>query len=247
LVGLLLGILAGVAKGDAIRKTALVVLFAAYGFLVSMWLVGQIGHLFLSRATELSLTGAPWFYTPFYTLGIVIWALWPPRRARGWAAGIAVVVGVLAFNFVWPLRAHSDRLYVDRRLGALHALVADILDYKRIRQMDHDYIRALNGSGFDYPGSSSAPHFKRVPLEAIFARDSIDPRVFEDFERRLAELHLMGFWADSAGVTFSRDRDTGLLYRLHDDPPLQPGAPLGNAGRIVRVLAKQWYWYSSAG
>ena len=247
LLGVLLGVAAALAKGNALRLAALVVLFGGYSTLLAVWLVAEIAHLFLPIATDNQLSGIAWWYAPFYTLGIIIWALWPPRRLKLWATGIAFAAGIVVFNYTWPLRALSDRLYVERRHEALTSLVADITEYKRIRQFDPVYVRALNGTSFLYPGADTASYLKRVPLDSILARDGIDPTVLADFQNRLADLHLMAFWADSGQVTLARSRDVGLLYRPPNQPPLAPGAPLGNAGRIVRVFAKGWYWYSSAG
>ncbi len=222
------------------------VLFGGYALTLGLWLFAYIGHLFLSRSTEDTLSTWGFYVAPLFAGAIVLYAVSPPRRPKMWSAGVAFAVGILVFNSTWPLRAQSDRLYVQRHQSALNRLVADIIAYKRIHQMDHDYMHAVNGTFFLYPGAQAAPHLKRVPLNTVLARDSIDPIVYADFEHRLAELHLMAFWADGGEVTLARSRGGGLLYHPQD-PPLTPRARLGNSGRIVRALAKDWYWYSSVG
>jgi hypothetical protein len=199
-VGVLLGVAAAITKVRLLRASALVGLFGVYGTLLGLWLVAQIGHLFLPRATEGELRHLAWWLAPFYSLGIITWAVWSPRRpGKLWAAALGLAVGILVFNFTWPLRAYSDRLYVRRHQGTLSSLVGDIIAYERIRSMDPDYMGAVNGTFVLYPNekADSASHLKRVPLATVLARDSIDPAKYADFQRRLA---------------VARSRGGGVLY-----------------------------------
>ncbi len=220
-----------------------VLLFGGYTAALALWLFSYVGHFFLSRSTEDTLSAWGFYPTPVLFLGILLYAVIPPRRKKVWAAGIALVVGILVLNFTWPLKAYSDRLYVQRHKAALDGLVAEIIAYERIRSMDYDYLPAVNGTFVLLPGQSaaSAPHLRRVALATALARDSIDPAKFADFQHRLAELHFMAFWTDRGEVTIARSRGDGLLYRS-SGTPLERGTPLGNNGRVVRVLAKNWYY-----
>lgn len=239
--GVLLGVAAAIAKVKLLRAIALVALFGVYGTLLGFWLVAQVGHLFLSRATQHELSDLGWWLTPFYTLGSIIWAVWPPRRRKIWTTVLAFVVGLLVFNFTWPLTRLSDRLYVQRHQAQLDSLVADIIAYGRIRQMDYDYLPSVNGTFVLGAALDSTSHLKPVPLATILTRDSIDPKKHADYQRRLAGLHFMAFWAESEQVTLVRNRGSGLLYQSRHST-LKPGDRLGNNGRIVQVLAPRWYY-----
>jgi hypothetical protein len=245
--GVLLGVVAAISRDRVLRVGAVIGLLGGYSALLALWLVAQIGHLFLPRETEYELRDLAFWLAPFYLLGIIGWAIWSPRHSwKIWTAVLGLALGILVFNFSCPFTAYSDRLYVRRNQEALSSLVADVIAYERIRSMDPHYMRALNGTFVLYQveKADSPSHLKRVPLAAVLARDGIEPAKYADFERRLSVLHLMAFWVDSGQVTLARSRGGGSLYRPQD-PPLKPGAPLGNSGRILRVLADGWYWYSS--
>jgi len=235
--------LAAVAANDKWKRRRVIAaftLFAAYVALLCLRLVSNVGHFFLTRETEGSLDGVSFFLTPVATLGILVWALGPPRIKKLLIVVVAVAIGVVVFNYSRPLTGRSDRLYVQRHHVELNSLATDIMRYGRIRSLIWDYGHQVNDTWVLYPGDSTYSWEHAIPLSTALARDSIDPRVHADFQRRLAALHFMAFWADSNGVSFARFRDGGIAY-LPRSSTVPPGIPWTN-GRVGSALAPHWYY-----
>jgi hypothetical protein len=187
-------------------------------------------------------------------LGYVAWH--PTWRKTALGLG-ALGAGALASLATPWLDATAVELFFRARATQLTAAIEELDQHGRIQEMPDGqrHFKSLNGDLVAFTpaevDTTRDPDLRNtVPLEWVFARDSIDPVRFERSRQQLIAMRLVEVERTDSYVAFMHD---GMLDNLegflfvrpgHSPPPLETELFDSMLVRL-RPLRDGWYWFAT--
>ena len=191
--------------------------------LLTLWVVFE---KFLGAQSSLAFVVVGMPLLALSSLAVIVWAAWGIRWRKVVVLVLAVVADVGFVSGQPTLTRAGDRLFFESRRSRLESFSRDIVAYGRIHQMS-DGTRSFTELNGDVVSDSTSDGPARplaapaLPLEQVLARDAIATPTYEAYRRRLRDLKLIQFEAESGFVAFLYD---GMLENLEGYLVVKPGA-----------------------
>jgi hypothetical protein len=200
------------------RVSSVILAFGAFGLVVAAYALAVYATRFVGAAFAFAIR---WYGPPtlaIASIALVVWAFFPPRRAKLPGTLIALIVAFLVHQLTPQIIAASDATYWRLRQAPLTEFTRDILAYGKISEMsDGDrHYKELNGeliafAVVDIDTLTASAFRKTWPLDHVLARDQITREKYEQYRQRLRELTLIQFQVRPGYVAFLYD---GFLDNL---------------------------------
>ena len=186
-----------------------------------------------------------------FGLMILGWALVSPRSWKRWRLVIPALV--LGFLVLWYAPGPLFRFGIERfvRRPDLNAFAAEVHRYGPITHMREDGDRPWTLNGNHVARTRAALDSIRkmwygddaMLLADVFARDGIDPAVYEDFRGKMHRFHFERLSRSGGYLLLARTRGSGLVYAPEGAPPLVVGGSIDGTRVKIKGRMGRWYQY----